>query len=272
MRVVGVDWSGRANGAEETIWLAEVRDGQLTELYNGLDRAATIGALLRTVDEDPETVIGLDFAFSFPAWWCVQSGWESPRGVWEAMRSGGEELLAACEPPFWGRAGKRVSVDRDRLFRQTDREPGVGSPKSVFQIGGAGAVGTGSVRGMPHLLELADAGLAIWPFEAASPGGPIVLEIYPRIFTGPVLKGRWRARHQALITTFPDQPRELLERAAGSDDAFDATFSALAMHRYAEELGALEASADPSSAIEGRIWRPAATDRVPKGTSRDNQR
>ena len=36
-------------------------------------------------------------------------------------------------------------------------------PKSTFQIGGAGAVGTGSLRGMPHLLTLREAGCAVWP-------------------------------------------------------------------------------------------------------------
>ena len=57
----------------------------------------------------------------------------------------------------------------------------------MFQIGGAGAVGTGSIRGMPHLLTLADSGFTIWPF--VSGGLPTVVEIYPRALTGPVNKG-----------------------------------------------------------------------------------
>jgi hypothetical protein len=48
----------------------------------------------------------------------------------------------------------------------------------VFQIGGAGAVGTDSVRGTPHLLTLAKAGFSIWPFDP--PHHLMVIEIYPR--------------------------------------------------------------------------------------------
>jgi hypothetical protein len=50
--------------------------------------------------------------------------------------------------------------------------------KSVFQIGGAGAVGTGSVRGMPLLAALSADGFSVWPFEDASER--MVIEIYPR--------------------------------------------------------------------------------------------
>ncbi|MCM3920678.1 hypothetical protein ND748_03170 [Frankia sp. AiPs1] len=39
-QVIAVDWSGRAKGAAESIWLARVVAGRLVELDNGLDRAA----------------------------------------------------------------------------------------------------------------------------------------------------------------------------------------------------------------------------------------
>jgi catechol 2,3-dioxygenase-like lactoylglutathione lyase family enzyme len=61
-----------------------------------------------------------------------------------------------------------------------------------FQIGGAGAVGTGSLRGMQHLADLAHAGFSIWPFDR--PGWPLAVEIYPRLFTPGVVKSRHRAR------------------------------------------------------------------------------
>lgn len=80
-------------------------------------------------------------------------------------------------------------------LRRTDREaPAIGGirPKSVFQIGGAGAVGTGSLRGMPILKRLRDAGFAVWPFDA--PRWPCVVEIYPRLLTGAVNKGSAGAR------------------------------------------------------------------------------
>jgi Protein of unknown function (DUF429) len=247
LRVAAVDWSGRAAGAERYIWLAEVRDGRLVELRNGLSREAIVAGLV----EDPPDVMGLDFAFSFPAWWCAERGWSRVVDVWTAARDEGEAWLAACEPPFWGRPAKRRPADGEPL-RRTEREDARGA-KSVFQIGGAGAVGTGSIRGMPHLLTLAEAGFAVWPFSA---GRPLVVEIYPRALTGPLRKSRRAEREAALERFRGDQPATLLARAAGSEDAFDAAVSALVMARHADQLAALEPTSDRVHAIEGRVWRP----------------
>ena len=124
----------------------------------------------------------------------------------------------------------------------------------MFQIGGAGAVGTGSIRGMPHLLTLAEGGFTVWPFE---PGGvPTVVEIYPRALTGPVNKSRWADRHAFLLDRFPEQPRDLIERAAGSEDAFDAAVSALVMGAHAATLETVPSPTDDVYRIEGKIWRP----------------
>ncbi len=252
MRIVAVDWSGRLLREEESIWLAEVREGELVDLRNGLGRAAIVERLRAVAEEDPRTVVGLDFAFSFPGWWCAEQGWRSGPEVRAAMAEMGERLLAACEAPFWGRPGRPNPNPPDRAYRRTEREEGLAGAKSVFQIGGGGAVGTGSVRGMPHLLALSEAGFSVWPFAA---GWPRVVEIYPRSLTGPVNKSRWAERHAYLCERFAAQPRELLERAAGSADAFDAAVSALVMAAHEAELEALAVASEADYAIEGRIWR-----------------
>ena len=254
MRVVGVDWSGKRKGAEEFIWLAEARDGRLTELRCGLSREALVALLIEMAAEDRRMAVGLDFAFGFPAWWSAQRGWSSGGETWRAIRAEGEQLLAACEHPFWGRPGKPNPHPKGRLYRRTDLEEGDGTAKSPFQIGGAGAVGTGSIRGMPHLLTLVESGFEIWPFAA---GWPRVTEIYPRVLAGPVRKSRWADRHQFLLRRFPEQPRDLLERAAGSEDAFDAAVSALVMSENELGLAELTPAAGGDHAIEGKIWRPA---------------
>ena len=258
MRVVAVDWSGKATGAAESLWRAEVFEGKLTELRNGLGRDELVAKLVELADEEPCMVIGLDFAFSFPAWWCEEEGWSTGEDVWAAMGHRGEDLLAACEDPFWGRPGRRNPHPQDRLYRRTENNEGGARPKSVFQIGGAGAVGTGSIRGMPHLLNLAKNDFGIWPF---SEGWPRVVEIYPRALTGPVNKSRWSTRHAYLLERFPAQPTDLLERAAGSEDAFDAAVSALVMSEHEAELRTLAPPAGPTYGIEGEIWRPERSGR-----------
>jgi hypothetical protein len=251
--IVAVDWSGKAKGAAEFLWRAEVRDGRLTELRNGLGHGELIARLIELADEEPHVIVGIDFAFSFPTWWCEKEGWSRGEDVWAAMGERGETLLATCEDPFWGRPGMKNPHPKARLYRHTERNEDLARPKSVFQIGGAGAVGTGSIRGMPYLLTLAKSGFGIWPF---SERWPRVVEIYPRALTGPVNKSRWSARHAYLRERFPQQPMDLLERAAGSEDAFDAAVSALAMGEHEAELRALAPPVDPVYAIEGKIWQP----------------
>lgn len=252
MTCVAVDWSGRVARAQEAIWIAEVRDGRLGFLENGRDRAGVIAWLIERARRDPALIAGLDFAFSFPAWWCAERGWRSGDEVWAAMADGtGERLLTEVRPPFWGRPGMPNPVPPGRRLRRTDREHAPGA-KSVFQIGGSGAVGTGSIRGMPHLLTLRRAGFSIWPFVGS--GSPTALEIYPRVMTGPVIKSRWAARRALLFDRFARQPPELLERAAGSEDAFDAAVSALVMAEHEPALRQLVP--DPEYALEGRVWVP----------------
>lgn len=254
MRVLAVDWSGKLKRAAEFLWLADVRDGTLFDLRNGLTREQLVARLVGVAEDEPNTVVGLDFAFSFPRWWCEEQGWASAPDVWAAMRKRGESLLAVCEAPLWGRPGRPNPHSVDRLYRRTERDTGTGAAKSVFQVGGAGAVGTGSIRGMPHLLTLAKEGFGIWPFEVDA--WPRVVEIYPRALTGPVRKSGWQDRHALLLERFPEQPRSLLERAAGSEDAFDAAVSALVMGAHQEQLASLPRTSDPDYSIEGRIWRP----------------
>ncbi len=253
MRIFAVDWSGKLEGEQESIWLAEVRDGELTSLENGRRREALVEHILEIAEDDPEIVVGFDFAFSFPRWWCETQGWRDVREVWTAMTAAGERLLAACEDPFWGRPGKRNPNPLDRRYRRTETEEN-STAKSVFQIGGAGAVGTGSIRGMPHLQTLTDHGFSVWPFDQVQP--PCAVEIYPRALTGKLKKNRWAARHARLCERFPTQRAPMLERAAGSGDAFDAAVSAIVMAEHQEQLARLPGTTDPDIVIEGRVWRP----------------
>lgn len=262
--IVAVDWSGRASGEREAIWIAETdQAGRICELSSGWTRESAINRIVAIADLHPRTVAGLDFAFAFPAWWAKERGWTTGPDIWRAAHDEGETWLKACAPPFWGRPGRTNPNGPGEGLRQTDGDlAAAGSPpKSVFQIGGAGAVGTGSVRGMPQLLRLARAGFSIWPFDDASGAGRVAVEIYPRALTGRVNKSSWRARLEYLYARFPEQPEFVRERAAGSEDAFDAAVSALIMHRHRQALGALPPAPDAERRLEGQIWRPASRDR-----------
>ncbi|HVS17327.1 MAG TPA: hypothetical protein VMT18_01915, partial [Planctomycetota bacterium] len=181
--------------------------------------------LIECARREPRLVIGLDFAFSFPRWFVEELGACSAREVWEAVARSGEDWLERCPPPFWGQPCKprpaRVEGRNDWRSTELSSLPVAGCrPKSVFQIGGAGSVGTGSLRGMPLLRELQDAGIAVWPFDPARL--PMAVEIYPRYLTGAVNKSSAGARSLYLQSRYARECRGVLDRAAASEDAFDA--------------------------------------------------
>lgn len=258
MRVVAVDWSGRSRGAERHIWLAEAGRGEaLARLESGRGRRALGEHLVEIASRDPRLVVGLDFSFSFPAWYMAERGFSSARQLWERLdEHAADALLASCEPPFFGRPGRRSTVAADRLLRETDRElRPTYHPGSVFKIGGAGAVGTASIRGMATLALLARAGFHIWPFDP--PGWPLALEIYPRALTGPVVKTSPEARRRYLAERrFSLAPRHR-SNAVASDDAFDAAVSALVMAGHRHELERLPTATSVLHRLEGRIWLPS---------------
>jgi len=256
VRTVAIDWSGRASNAEKSIWIAEVADDQLVFLENGRGRVEVANVLIEWAAASPNLLIGLDFAFSFPAWFLTERGMSTVQDLWMAAASNGNDWLAACEWPFWGRPGKRKpDLDGRAHFRATEEVvPATAGirPKSVFQIGGAGAVGTGSIRGMATLHHLSTRGFSIWPFDP--PTWPRVIEIYPRLLTGSVRKSSTERREAYLSARGIRAAQGLLDRAASTEDAFDAAVSALVMWEHATELVQLPQATDGITLLEGAIW------------------
>jgi hypothetical protein len=258
-RVLAIDWSGAVAGGQQKIWVAEAVPGELRRLECGRHRDAVADFLIAEASQDRRLIVGLDFAFSLPAWFLREQGLRSARELWELADREAEAWLRECRPPFWGRTGaKRPAADDSRPgLRRTDGAvPGTGAhrPKSVFQVGGAGTVGTGSLRGMRLLRRLHDKGFAVWPFD--EPGWPLVVEIYPRLLTGVVVKSSSIACEQYLRSRYPGLDPRWMHDAVRSEDAFDAAVSALVMAEQMDDLGALPVVMDEQISLEGLIWYP----------------
>ncbi|MEZ4334226.1 MAG: hypothetical protein R3F35_20940 [Myxococcota bacterium] len=256
---IAVDWSG-ARGATARLALAEARDGRLERIECFRDRARVHAAIVARRRSAPRIVVGLDFSFSLPAWYVRRLGLDDAAALWRHVDAEGERWLQDCPWPFWGRPGRK-RPDLETPLRRTESEVAarlkrIGPsprPKSTFQIGGAGAVGTGSIRGMPHLSRLRAEGFAVWPFESA--GRETVIELYPRALTGPVVKRRPASRAAHLASLRPRIPAALERTMIASEDAFDAGLAALAMSTCGAALLDLP-SGDAVDRIEGRIWMP----------------
>jgi hypothetical protein len=296
-RVVAVDWSGdKGPGQRKKLWAGvwTAATGRV-QLESGRTREELIVWLVDLARETPRMVVGVDCCFSFPAWFLEEHGCATAFEFWEKVAAGkGEEWLhRECEDGrFWGvqgsaRTGKRpeefCGEGLRRMMRSTDYENKIAvreeggdveraakmfgiTPKSPFQIGGSGSVGTGSLRAMPWLMKLREAGFRVWPFEAAALGKdrarPLLVEMYTRLLTGPVKKSNAAARHSYLLNkkktdvAYAGLSRGVVEKARGSEDAFDALVCCMEMVRWRSEFAGLRATRDAVLKLEGETWRP----------------
>ncbi len=220
--------------------------------------------MLDAVAAEPSTIVGLDFAFSWPRWYLDERGLPGPEDAWAHAAALAALPSRELPRPFWG-AGIRPLVaagleGRERLrLTETAPEPAAAGARSTFHAGGNGTVGLQSIRGMPFLAELRRAGVAVWPFDAPDPGSPVVVEIFPRMIArrlaprpsirGPVFRAR-------VVEALPDGalagPPRARDLALASQDAFDAAVSAIALSRGPG--AGLLAPAGEVVAREGWIW------------------
>ncbi len=230
--VIAVDWSGaKRTGLKSGIWLAVMQRGRLVQTEAVSNRAQAIS---HVQDFASPVVAGFDFSFGFPAWFARKHRCTTIAEVWSMAEHEGEKWLASPPmPPFW-RDRCEVPVEQ----RRRRCEEGLRPAKSIFQLVGNGQVGAGSVRGMPHLARLREAGFAIWPFDA--PGDRTVVEIYPTAL-----------RRLA--------PAHLPERDFSTKDERDAVLSAAVMWEDRASFANLEAATDPTTLIEGDVWVPSSS-------------
>ena len=282
--VIAIDWSGRvdAAGQRRHIVAATWREGKV-RVESGRTRDEVAEWLIATAKKDPALVVGFDFCFSFPAWFLREVGVKSAPEFWATVAEHGERWLSreSEDRRFWGKPHKRpaeFSGDQlHRMLRATDidcklvahipeeeralRVKGI-TPKSVFQIGGAGSVGTASLRGMKLLQRLHGAGFLIWPFDQPKAGTPLVVEMYSRLNTGPVHKSNAEARAAYLSRKLAEDPaygtlgRSAITKAKAGEDAFDALISCMVMAEHRAQFYGLPKPRDPAHALEGWTWAP----------------
>ena len=260
-RVIAIDWSGRGGRDQSKyIWLAEVTGGTVKRLECGRSRGQVVRHLTDLAEHDPSLIVGLDFAFSLPEWFLRKQKIDSAKELWRLLADenlfprmkevGLRDWIKEPDWPFWNKK-RPADLEPAMQFRRTELEvavPGT-QPKSAFQLVGAGQVGPGSLYGMQALDVLSRAGFSIGPFD--EPKFPLVIEIFPRTLTGPVVKSDGAARARYLERF--DLDSETQVKAISSDDAFDALVSAIAMNAQADDLRALRA--EPEYALEGKIWQ-----------------
>lgn len=280
--VIAMDWSGRVDlaGQRRHIVGAVWRAGKV-RMESGRTRDEVADWLIALAKKEPALVVGFDFCFSFPAWFLQEMGAKNAPDFWRIVTERGEQWLsrASEDRRFWGKPHKRPAefsgAQLHRMLRATDidckiiahileekralRVKGI-TPKSVFQIGGSGSVGTASLRGMPMLLKLREAGFHVWPFDRPEAGRPLVVEMYSRLNTGPVHKSNpvaraaYVRRKQQTDPAYAGLSRTAVGKAKASEDAFDALVSVMVMAASRKSLYTLPQPRDPKYELEGWTW------------------
>jgi len=233
LSVVAIDWSGRASGERRHLWTAEAHDGELLRLVAGRTRRDVIDELVARVDETPGVVVGFDFSFSLPEWFLRDRGYANPRALWDAAATTGEAWFARLR----GLRSGVVPVGPGPTCLCTSAGPRRSSPRSAgsgpsrrFRSAAQEAWARARCAASRPWRVCRTPGFAIWPFDApARP--PVAIEIWPRTFTGPVVKSDAAARATHLDLHLPELAPDLRDAAVGSEDAFDAAVSAVVMSR-----------------------------------------
>ena len=215
-RVLVVDWSATSKPASkpgpDTIWIGDAT-GDAVRAEHFATRAKAEAWITAQVDTERAAgrrlLVGFDFAFGFPAGFAARLGLPPlATAVWAWLdanitdrpdNSNDRYRLADSvnrtlggDGPFWGIPDKDATAaltvkkpafprpDGIAEFRRADRS--VSGAKSVWQLGGAGAVGSQTLVGLPaiHRLSQRD-GVAVWPFAPVDAAPVVLAEVYPSI-------------------------------------------------------------------------------------------
>lgn len=239
-RYVAVDWSARSVPATgpDSIWLAvldaDAADGTAPALHNPRTRREAASLLAASVDDHAATLVGVDVGLGYPAGTGRRFGLDRPdepawRSMWrwlneeiaDGHRNANNRFEVAAElnrrsrevaGPFWGCPVNRTiehlgpckpAPGAVPAFRATElalRAAGR-SPKSMWQLTGAGSVGSQSLTAIPVLQRFCDAlgkRAVVWPFDCGivepdvGTGDVVIAEVWPTQFDPTYLAGTVR--------------------------------------------------------------------------------
>ena len=194
--VVAVDWSGRRTGEAPPPLDGRGADGELLAPRGGPHPGAGGRRARRRASAGGEPVVaGFDFSFSLPEWFLDERGYGDAADLWAAAAADGERWLRECPAAVLGPAGPSATRPAREQLRRTeaDSRRGRRDPPEVDVPDRRGRAASAPVR---------SAASRSWP-ASAPPGSrsgrstsrrspPVAVEIYPRTFTGAVVKSRRR--------------------------------------------------------------------------------
>ncbi len=237
-RVAILDWSasGVPKTGKDSIWIG-VSDASGTTSRNIATRTEAEAEILTlaqmAIKSGERLLIGADLNFGAPAGLAKHLtgraeamalwAWLAERIIDDARNQSNYRAIAAemnaslaGGGPFWGNGTKAEIeglprtkpalpdwLEEHRKCDQQSKAEGL-SPKTLWQLAGAGAVGAQSLLGMPMLHRLKAAlgtDCAIWPFEPIDGKAVVIAEIYSAFISPDVkaLEARGKVRDAAEV-------------------------------------------------------------------------
>jgi hypothetical protein len=266
--------------------VVEVEAGGLrvVELSGGRDRAATVEYLARLAGEDPRTLVGLDFPFSYATPFLDHLGAGDFPALCARMRVEARRLeafLADRVGPWWA----RWHGDPLRTRRLVERQPlalgaesplrALARPAGGYGFTGPRQAGKAAITGIAAIGELLDRAphVRVWPFDDLGTASCVVAEIWPRLALPGIVKTRRDRRRERVAALAAEEVRldaAHRRQAEASADAFDALQAAVAMGRGCWPL-VPRAALPPEAIREGWIlgvpWPPCRQPPEPGGTA-----
>ena len=196
---VAIDWSGAKGPRQKGIAIACCQAGRAAPELVRAGHRWSRGEVLEWLKSDlpADALVGLDLSPGLPF---AKSGGYFPG--WEQSPSNAKQLwqlvddLASDDPHFAAtsflkhqevhrhfRHGNRVCGDlfeggAGRLRKTEERQRDLRlNPSSCFNLVGAAQVGKSSLTGM-RILNRLNGAIPVWPFDAVSQSGPVIVEIY----------------------------------------------------------------------------------------------
>lgn len=252
-RVIIVDWSGRstlspADPSKDAIWIGCCDADGETQTYHR-SRTAAEAALRAALADGGRQLVGFDFPLGYPQGFArrltgtdeartlhgwitreIEDGPDNANNRFEVAAKV-NQLIGGGAGPFWGSPKARPrphlpalkTVDYAALGLAEKRRVERENPpaKTVWQLLGAGSVGSQALLGIPVVHRIAaTTGAAVWPFEV--PQEMTLAEVYPSLLASAVTSARdpipdraqvrllarafWRLSEQGRIRPLFDTP------------------------------------------------------------------
>lgn len=220
--VIIVDWSARAvpspeKPSKDSIWIGlhRVSHKETHYLRTRIEAEKTLAGILDGEAEAKRRVlVGFDFPMGYPKGFAKRlTGQNNAPSIWQWLAENivddarnatnrltvGGQINALFHPlfgPFWGRPKshdiprlpftKAIDYQAINLSERRAIERLLPSASPVWQLMGAGSVGSQSLTGLPMIHRLAQrTDCKVWPFEDTN-AGLVLAEVYPSIIRAAV--------------------------------------------------------------------------------------